>query len=154
MTVRTQIALLFSIGIFGCGSQEPVQPREEVTFMGTWRFVSQLVTDCDSATDNKEYRCSGSAAECGVLTLSENDWSWEQSFPDGSVVTESGTFYLSTNTIILTSPDSPGPLKNSITGWTMMYTRTSLTFINSSTSDGCTYTQTYSRYTQVTTPHG
>jgi len=154
MTRRTTIIPLFVAILVSCSSQEAVRPMEEVSFIGSWKFVSHVVSSCDLASDNKENRCTGTASECGVLTLSDNAWSWEQALPDGTVFTESGTFYISTNTIVLTSSESPGLMKYSITGSAMMYTKTTLTFVSNGISDGCTYTQTYSRYTLVSAPHG
>lgn len=154
MTLKSANILLLGTILIACSDQEVSQQQDVVSFVGSWKFVSHIVSDCTQATDNKENRCTGTAAECGVLTLTDNTWSWEQTLSDGSVFTEGGTFYLSTNTIILTGPDSPGSLKYSINGSAMVYTKTTLSFISNGITDGCTYTQTYSRYTLITTAHG
>jgi hypothetical protein len=135
-----------------CGEQEIVQPQEELSLFGKWRFSSHILSGCDLAEDNLESRCTGSAVECGVLTLSEGAWSWEQSARGASVFKETGGYYLSGNSIFLTSAESPGPHGYSISGSNIMFTKTTLTFTNYGISDGCTYTDSYIRYNQTVVP--
>lgn len=135
-----------------CRGDEVAVAQPEVTFIGRWKFVSHIVSDCLVSTDNRSERCTGSAEECGVLTLSDRTWDWTQTLADGTVYNESGTFYLSTNTIILTGAASPGTQKYSISGSAMFYTNTTLTFISTGIEDECTYTRTYSRFTQPVVP--
>jgi hypothetical protein len=135
-----------------CEVSDDAQPLEQPTLLGKWKFVSHVVSDCTNSVDNQEDRCSGTAADCGVLTIGENTWLWQQTLSDGSVSTESGSYTVSTNTILLTGSTTPGTKSYSISGSAFSYTRTTLTFINTSDSDGCTYTQTFSKYSQPGVP--
>jgi hypothetical protein len=146
---------IFAISLIlaaACGDQEIVQTQEELSLLGKWRFSSHILSNCDMAGDNLEYVCSGSAVECGVLTLSEGAWLWEQSIRGASVFKEGGGYHLSGNSIFLTGAGSPGPDGYSISGSTIMFTKTTLTFTNYGISDGCTYTDSYIRYNQTAVP--
>lgn len=147
-TVLVGIVLLLA----ACRGDDVAVTQPELSFFGKWKFVSHVVSDCLVSTDNHEEHCTGSAEECGVLTLGDKTWDWTQTLADGTVYNESGTFYLSTNTIILTGPASPGTQKYSISGSAMFFTTTTLTFISTGILDECTYTRSYSRYNQPVVP--
>jgi hypothetical protein len=89
-----------------------------------------------------------------VLTITESSWTWVQNLGDGSQFKESGGYTLSSNYIILSGATSPGLGKYSITGSTVNYTTTTLTFVNSSVDTGCIYTVTFSRHLQAGVPLG
>ncbi|MBL7846386.1 MAG: hypothetical protein JNL40_02870 [Cyclobacteriaceae bacterium] len=137
-----------------CSTSDNAQPQPQATLVGSWKFSSFVVTHCTDAGNNQAVECTALAADCGVLTFTENTWSWVQNMPDGSQLVESGSFTLSSNYIILTGSSSPGVKDYSISGSVYSYTSTTLTFINSSNDTGCTYTQTYTRYLQPFTPFG
>ncbi len=146
---------IFAISLIlasACGEQEMAQTQEELSLLGKWRFSSHILTGCDMPGDNLENRCTGSAVECGVLTLAQGTWLWEQSVRGASVLKESGGYHLSGNSIFLTGAGSPGPDGYSISGSTIMFTKTTLTFMNYGISDGCTYTDSYIRYNQTAVP--
>lgn len=139
---------------WSCSNEEGTAPVAQPTHVGNWKFTAFIVSDCDVATDDREDRCTGSAGECGVLTLEESSWIWVQNLPDGSQFKETGTYTLNTNYIILTGDTAPGLGRYSITGSTISYTSTSLTFVNSSEISGCNFTVTFSRHLQSGVPLG
>lgn len=147
----TILALLLMVAL-ACSEQEIALHEDELTFLGSWKFVSHVLSDCTVATNNREDQCSGSAGECGILTFSEEGWSWTQTLPDGLTLKESGTYYLSTNAIFLTGTETPGINNYSFSGSEMKYTKTTLTFTNYGISDGCFYTDSYVRYSKNGAP--
>ncbi|MBL7851261.1 MAG: hypothetical protein JNN04_10200 [Cyclobacteriaceae bacterium] len=147
--------VLVAVGLFSSCTDSAVpvgDPLPELT--GSWKYVSRVVSDCDDPGGDFQDVCTGSAGDCGVLTIKESSWTWVQNLPDGSQFTESGTYVLSSNYIILTEDTVPGLGKYSITGSTVSYTTTSLTFVNSSETSGCVYTVTFSRHLQSSVPAG
>lgn len=149
------LLLVLFAGIYmACSTSDDAQPQSQTTLVGSWKFNSFVVTHCTDVGNNQVDECTATAADCGVLTFTENTWTWVQNMPDGSQLTEGGSFTLSSNYIILTGPSTPGVKDYSISGSVYSYTSTTLTFINSSNATGCTYTQTYTRYIQPFTPFG
>lgn len=146
------ISAIILILACACGEHEIAQPQEELSHLGKWKFASHILTGCDIVGDNLENICSGSAGECGVLTFSEGEWSWEQARRGASVSKENGAYYLSGNSIFLSGAGSPGPHGYTISGSNILFTKTTLTFTNYGISDGCTYTDTYFRYNQTSVP--
>lgn len=144
--------VFMSLLLAACEVGDVVQPLQQPTLLGKWKFASHITTNCTNSADNHADLCSGTAAECGVLTIDENTWLWQQTLSDGSVSTESGSYTVSTNTILLTGASTPGMRSYSISGSAFSYSRTTLTFVNTSDTDGCTYTQTYSKYNQPGVP--
>lgn len=139
---------------FSCSSQEDVEPAVQPTLLGSWKFSAFVVSGCTVATDDREDRCTGTAGACGVLTFTETSWTWIQNLSDGSQFKETGSYTLSSNYIILTGDTVPGLGKYSITGSTLSYTTTSLTFVNTSETSGCDFTVTFSRHLQTGVPLG
>ena len=148
MITKSTILLVTFVLLTACEVSDDARPLEQPTLLGKWKFASHVVSDCTNNADNYDELCSGTAADCGVLTIDEHTWMWQQTLPDGSVSTESGSYTVSTNTITLTGASTPGLKSYSISGSSFSYSRTTLKFVNTSETDGCTYTQTYTKYNQ------
>lgn len=141
--------------IAACSTSDKDPSPDQPTLLGSWKHVSYTLTNCDNEGDNRTDVCTGTAGECGVLTFTETTWAWGQTLGDGSVFEESGTYVINTNYILLSGGSSgPGTQKYSISGSILSYTKSSLVFINSSISTGCTHTVTLSRHTQPFIPFG
>lgn len=140
--------------VAACSTEEKDEPVAQPTMLGSWKHAAFVVSGCTNAGDDREDRCTGTAGDCGVLTITESSWTWIQNLPDGSQFKETGGYTLSSNYIILTGDTAPGLGKYSITGSTLNYTTTTLTFVNSSVDTGCVYTVTFSRHLQVGVPLG
>lgn len=148
------ILMIVSVLGWSCSGDDPADAVAQPTLAGSWKFTSFIVSGCDDPADDREDRCTGSAGECGVLTMKDSSWTWVQNLADGSQFKETGTYTLSTNYIILTGDTAPGLGKYSITGSTVSYTTTSLTFVNSSETSGCAFTVTFARHLQSGVPLG
>jgi len=144
----------FFLLVAACSTEERDEPVAQPTLLGSWKQAAFVVSGCTDAGDDLEDKCTGTAGDCGVLTITESSWTWVQNLPDGSQFKESGTYTLSSNYIILNGDTAPGLGKYSITGSTVNYTNTTLTFVNSSVSTGCDYTVTFSRHLQAGVPMG
>ena len=144
------LGLLFSIG---CSDPQGGSSSSPAVLTGNWKHVSLVYSGCSDPADNKSENCSGTASECGILTLTSTTWTWTKTPSGGTKFTESGTYYLSANYIILTGGSgTPDSRVHSISGSTLNYTSTTLTLINTNLSKGCGYTEMLSRYTQPFTP--
>ena len=137
----------------GCDTTSEVQPPEDPTLEGNWKYVSFAYTHCTDSADNRTDQCLGTALECGILSLTANTWFWTPPDSSGSPA-ENGTYTLSGNYIILSGSASPASHTYSLSGSTFTFTRSTLTFFNSSNTTGCTHTVTFSRYTQPFSPLG
>jgi hypothetical protein len=147
------IATLFLLNA-ACSTDEKEEPVAQPTLLGSWKQSTFVVSGCTDAGGDREEKCTGTAGDCGVLTITESSWTWVQNLGDGSQFKESGGYTLSSNYIILSGATSPGLGKYSITGSTVSYTTTTLTFVNSSVDTGCIYTVTFSRHLQAGVPLG
>jgi hypothetical protein len=148
--------LLVALGLlaFGCTDSDPAETVRVPELTGAWKYVSLVVSGCDDSGADTQDVCTATAGDCGVLTITESSWTWTQNLADGSQFEESGGYMLSSNYIILTGDTAPGLGKYSITGSTVDYTTTTLTFVNSSVDTGCIYTVTFSRHLQAGVPLG
>ncbi len=151
-----RILLLVAAGLlaFGCTDSDQEEAVRVPELTGAWKYVSMVISGCDDAGADAQDVCTKTAGECGVLIITESSWTWTQNLADGSQFEETGGYTLSSNYIILTGDTAPGLGKYSITGSTVNYTTTTLTFTNSSVSTGCNYTVTFSRHLQSGVPIG
>jgi hypothetical protein len=152
--MRFLSALGLLAGLLSCGTEDTKSPVPQPSLIGYWRYVSLVTSSCSDPADDQSDTCTGSAAACGILALTENTWTWSQTLPDGSQSMETGSYTLSGNYFILSSAAVPGTKMYSISGSAISYTTTTLLFLNSSDATGCTYTAHYARYVQPMGPNG
>ncbi len=146
---------LSALHLLACSSQDDLEPPSAPTMLGNWKFRSYQVTQCDDPAGNSEETCNDSATICGVLTLTENTWTWSQTKSDGSHYFETGSYTMSTNYIILTGGSAaPGTILSPISGSTVSYTKTTLVFTNSSVTTGCVFKVSFARHAQPFIPLG
>lgn len=151
-----KVSLLFiSVLTVVCSCEtSSTQPKpQQPTLLGNWRFKSESYTACTVSTDDIENQCTGTAAQCGVLSFTANTWVRSRLNADGSVFTESGSYSVTSNVITLSGgSNTASSIVHDISGSAFTVTATSLVFITSSVSTGCSITITFIKHNQPFNP--